>query len=94
MAMLMMRRNNALATMTERLFHTEAGSAAISALFGVALAFMFQKVCKGAMCYVTKSPPPEELNKYVYDTGDGKYYKYTVKIVECNITAAAPAQQI
>jgi hypothetical protein len=82
MAMFLAKRGNKISHMTERLFHTEMGCVIISAIFGVALAFMFQRVCKGTECVVVKNPPQDEIDKYVYQN-DGICYKYNVKIVDC-----------
>ena len=83
MAHFLKSRGDKITHITERLFHTEIGCVLISALFGVALAFMFQRVCKGSSCTLIKSPPQEEINKYVYEN-DGICYKYKIKIVNCN----------
>jgi len=82
MAMFMLKRTNKLSELTERLFRTEIGCIIVSALFGVSLAFMFQKVCKGNECIINKSPPQDEITNYVYQN-DGEYYKYKIKVVEC-----------
>lgn len=72
------------ARISERLFHTEIGCTILSALFGVALAFMFQRVCKGQQCYVAKSPPSKDISKYVYEIEGEGCFKYTPKVVSCN----------
>ena len=82
MAMYLLKRGNKLSEITERLFHTEIGCVIVSALFGIALAFMFQRVCKGDDCIVTKSPSHDEITNYVYQN-DGTYYKYKTKVIEC-----------
>ena len=84
MALFLAKRGDRISHMTERLFHTEIGCVMISAIFGIALAFMFQRVCKGTDCIVVKNPPQDEIDKYVYQN-DGICYKYKVKIVECDI---------
>ena len=83
MALFLAKKSDRISHITERLFHTEMGCVIISAIFGVALAFMFQRVCKGNNCIVVKNPPQEEIEKYVYQN-DGICYKYKVKIVDCN----------
>ena len=84
-ALLIGRGNrNKLRFVTDRLFHTETGCTIMSALFGVALAFMFQRVCKGAQCYIIKSPPKEETDKYVYEIEGEGCFKYAPKVVPCD----------
>ena len=85
MASLFFGRRDKLSHVTERLFHTEMGCTIVCALFGVALAFMFQKVCKGAHCSISKSPPVEDINKYIYEIDGEGCYKYTPKVVDCKI---------
>ena len=79
------KSSNRIKHITDRLYRTELGCTLISAVFGVALAFMFQKVCRGNSCVVHKSPPGQELDGVVYEIpGEGCYiYKY--KPVECQI---------
>lgn len=79
----MFNRGNRISHITERLFHTEIGCVIISTIFGVALAFMFQRACKGSNCMLIKSPPNEEISTYIYQN-DGICYKYKIKVVECN----------
>lgn len=66
----------------DRLFYHKAGQILVSAVFGVALAFMFQKVCKGEHCIVVQPPPLDDIEKYVY-TLDGVCYRYVPKVSEC-----------
>lgn len=74
---------NRLQHITDRLYHTEIGCILVSALFGVAFACMFEKVCKGDECYSIKSPPHKELDKYIYQVDEHTCYKYTPKVVAC-----------
>lgn len=66
----------------DRLFYNESGQILISIVFGVALAFMFRKVCKGEHCIVIHPPPLEDVEKYVYKT-NGICYRYTPRVTEC-----------
>ena len=83
MAFMMGNNSKKISHITERLFHTNTGCTIISALFGVALAFMFQRVCKGSQCLIVKSPPPADIDDYVFQNGD-VCYEYKPKIVECD----------
>lgn len=82
MLFLFKNRGDRITHITERLFYTEIGCVIISAIFGVALAFMFQRACKGSNCTLLKSPPQEEITNYAYQN-DGICYKYKIKIVDC-----------
>lgn len=66
----------------DRLFYNTGGQILVSAIFGFALAFMFQKVCKGEHCIEVHPPPKEDIQKYVY-TIDGVCYRYIPKVSEC-----------
>lgn len=83
MALFLKNRGDKISHITERLFHTEIGCVLISALFGVALAFMFQTVCKGDKCIIIKSPPQENITNNIYQN-DGICYKYKIKVIDCN----------
>jgi len=86
MAALLLHRHNKmkLADITERLYHTELGCTLISALFGVALAFMFQRVCKGAKCFLYKSPEEKKIKDYIFEIPDDGCYVYKHKVVKCD----------
>lgn len=71
-----------LNTIVQRLFYDPSGQMLISAVFGLALAFMFRKACKGEHCIVVTPPPMEDIEKYVY-TIDGVCYRYVPKVSEC-----------
>ena len=82
-ALLLNHRQNHISHIIERLYHTELGCMLMSALFGVALAFMFQRVCKGSQCTIFKAPPKEEIEDIIYEIhGDG-CYMYIPRIVDC-----------
>ena len=70
------------ANIVQRLLYTNIGQIVISILFGLALAFMFQRVCKENKCVVIEPPPMDELKKYVYRIGND-CYKYVPRVVEC-----------
>lgn len=70
------------ANIVQRLLYTQMGQIVISILFGLALAFMFQRVCKGTKCVVIEPPPMDELQKHIYRIGND-CYKYVPRVVEC-----------
>lgn len=67
---------------TSRLFYTERGQLMVSVLFGIALAFMFQKTCKGGKCIVMEPPNPTEISGKVFRTGN-ECYRYEARLVPC-----------
>ena len=72
----------------DKLFHSEKGSMVLSGLFGITLAIMFKRVCKGRDCIIIKPPPLEEINGTIYQI-DGDCYKYTPKIIKCSESPAS-----
>ena len=75
---------------TQRLFHTEFGNMLLSALFGVSLAFLFARVCKGDSCINIKAPKITEVKDKIFKIQD-ECYVYTPKMVPCN---SSPSTQI
>lgn len=67
---------------------SRAGAAVISALLGLGLAALFQRVCEGRRCVVVQGPGREELERYHYKL-DGECYKYNVEPVACPAPGAA-----
>ena len=67
----------------DRLLYTDHGQILISAIFGIALAFLFQKTCNGDKCIIIDAPDPDEINKNIYEL-DGICYKYKPKSVHCS----------
>ena len=67
----------------DRLFYTPMGAFVVSALFGLAIAFMFQRVCKDKHCVVVKPPPMKEIDEYIYKVNDDACYKYVPRVVKC-----------
>jgi hypothetical protein len=76
-------KSKAINVIVDRLFYTPIGSMMISAVFGVAIAFLFQKVCKGDSCITIEPPPMEELENTVYEFNN-QCYKYKPKSIKCD----------
>ena len=70
-------------SLVDRLFYQDTGRMVVSAVFGLALAFMFQKACKGRKCLIIQAPPTDNLET-VHRTKD-QCYIYTPRYVQCNI---------
>lgn len=66
----------------DRLFYTNVGQIMISVLFGLSLALIFNRVCKGN-CTIYFAPKHEEINNKVFKLED-TCYKYTTLNVPCN----------
>ena len=58
------------------------GEIFISALFGIALALIFQKVCKDKKCIVISAPATEEITSKVYQF-EGECFKYKPYGISC-----------
>ena len=74
--------NGSVSGLVNRMFYTEKGQGLVSFIFGLALAFMFQKVCKGEKCIIYDSPKSEEIDGKVFEF-EGSCYKYKPKNVRC-----------
>lgn len=69
--------------LVDRLFYTPIGAMVVSGLFGMALALMFQRVCKGGNCIRVQAPPMNEVRNYVYQMGEDECYVYKPRVVKC-----------
>ena len=79
-----------LERITQRLFHTELGNMIISSLFGVGLAFIFSRACKGNNCVIIRAPEIDQIKDKIFQIQD-ECYTYTPKIIPCNLS---PSTQI
>jgi hypothetical protein len=77
----LLMRHTSPHTMVDRLFYQKSGQIVVSAVFGLALALMFQRVCKGRHCIIIQAPPEEELKK-VHKEED-TCFTYDPKYVSC-----------
>jgi hypothetical protein len=78
MLLAMMAKNSNL---MDRLFYQPTGQKVISAIFGLAIAFMFQRACKDQKCIVIQAPPTEELEEI--HRNNNECYRYKQRFVEC-----------
>lgn len=67
---------------TERLFYDKTGQFLVSALFGLALALMFRRVCK-ENCIVFYAPDLNDIVPKSFQL-EGTCYKYEPYNVECS----------
>lgn len=68
--------------LTDRLFYNPSGQVFVSALFGIALALLFQKVCKDRKCIVITAPSTMDVVDKVYQF-EGECFKYKPYGVKC-----------
>ena len=72
----------------DRLFYTNIGQIMISALFGISLALVFNRVCK-ENCTIYFAPKQDEIHNKVFKLDD-TCYKYSTVNVPCNDKAINP----
>lgn len=66
----------------DRLMYHERGQILMSIVFGLALAFLFQRVCKDRKCIVLQAPPLKDLERHVYQF-HGQCFRYEPYAVPC-----------
>lgn len=74
--------NSNINSLIDRLFYEKNGQTLVSAVFGIALALMFQKVCKDN-CIIFYSPNINDIINKKFEL-EGSCYKYTPINVKCN----------
>jgi len=67
----------------DKLYKSKTGSIIISIIWGLGLATLFRKVCKGDQCVIVKGPMSSEIEKKIINH-KGKYYKFKPYFTECN----------
>ena len=67
----------------KRLLDTEIGRFFISAILGLGLASLFNKVCKDKNCIVFNGPVLSEFEGKIYKHGE-KCYKYSLHPSKCD----------
>ena len=59
---LLANRKGGISNAVDRLFYQPTGQLVISIVFGIAIALMFQRACKGRRCIIIH-PPPDDTEK-------------------------------
>lgn len=67
--------------MIDRLFYEKNGQILVSAVFGLALALMFRRVCKDN-CIIFYSPNSDDILNKKFQL-EGTCYKYIPTVVKC-----------
>ena len=68
--------------MFEGLLHSHEGRIIISIVWGLGIAAMFRRVCKGRNCYIIQGPNLKDLESKIYQHNN-KCYRYTPYNVKC-----------
>jgi hypothetical protein len=58
------------------------GKIIFSIIWGLGLACLFRKVCKGRGCIIYRAPAPKSVEKNIYKFNE-KCYQYTPRTVSC-----------
>lgn len=69
-------------SLVDRLFYNNTGQFIVSAIFGVALALVFHRVCKDN-CIVFYAPQVSDIKDHTFEL-EGSCYKYTPHPVKCD----------
>jgi len=69
----------------KKIINSETGRIVISALLGLGLASLFNKVCKDKNCILFNGPVISEIDGKTYKYGE-KCYKYEMKPGKCDPT--------
>ncbi len=75
----------------QRLYYTDIGRIMVSALFGAALAMLFQRVCKDRSCIVIQAPPMKEVVGSIFKNHN-TCYEYEPRVVPCSKRALDASQ--
>ena len=79
--------------LTTRMFYSVKGQIIVSILFGLALAMLFQKVCKDRKCIVITAPATADIANKIYQF-EGECFKYTPYGVKCPVTGELIKHQV
>ena len=63
-----------------------------SVIWGLGLASLFRRVCKGRNCIIYKAPSPETINGKTFSFND-KCYNYVPRLVKCQGTDIVPPEE-
>lgn len=64
----------------------------LSIIWGLGLASLFRKVCKGRACIIYKAPSPEYIKGKTFAFND-KCYNYVPKLVKCKGKNVVPHEE-
>jgi hypothetical protein len=78
----LIKEQSGLRITIDRLFYDETGQMIVSALFGLALALLFRRICKDN-CILYSAPNIKDIEDNVFNLED-TCYKYKSYPVKCN----------
>lgn len=84
MILSMLAKRASATGLVDRLFYQPTGQIVISAVFGLAIAFLFQKACTGNKCFIIQSPPEDQLDAVHKHPDKNECYQYKSQYVECS----------
>ena len=64
------------------IINDEKGKIIISIIWGLGLATLFRRACKGRNCIIIKGPKPSELEKKIFNF-NGQCYNYKAETTSC-----------
>lgn len=80
LSLLAASRKGGMGNAVNRLFYQPTGQLVLSVVFGVALALLFQRACKGRRCIVIHAPPDDTEKVHHFDK---QCYIFTERYVPC-----------
>lgn len=72
-----------------KLLNSEIGRIIISIIWGLGLATLFRKACKGRECLIIKGPNPDQVESKIYSFNN-KCYNYQPYSVTCKKSGNIP----
>ena len=66
----------------KQIANSPLGSIIISIIFGLGLAALFQRACRGDSCIVVKAPSRSDVDRFTYKI-DQSCYKYRPELIPC-----------
>ena len=75
--------------MITKIFNTRTGRIILSIIWGLGLAALFRKVCKGRSCVVIRGPHPDDIKGKIFEFNK-RCYTYTPHDSTCKPTGNLP----
>ncbi len=75
--------------MFDRFVNSSTGRIIVSVIWGLGIAALFRRACKGRDCLIVKGPDPNQLRDKSFRFND-KCYRYTTYPVSCQAHGNIP----
>ena len=72
-----------MSSILDKIFKERLGRILISIIWGLGLATLFRRVCKGRNCIVIKSPDPEDIEGKIFQF-ENKCYSFEPVSARCS----------